>query len=266
MTDLQATARICRGPFNFAAGEMPPPADNWCFIAAGDRTGSNALARMLNLHPDCQILEEAGGLYALMVLFSSDYYAVAGPAGFVRCGCLSARDVRHLCEAWREVRGGGAQIVGDKQLTFWASREATRTVFPGCHIIVTVRHPLDALASTCACPWAAHLAAYSPEQKWEYLQHRCGEFTEAQDDETVAVVRFEDMAQGEVRRGVLAELWKGLGLPVTDELLSAVGDVDFDAPAGTLGKWREDRFAAEVVEFAGTSAVAELLASCGYEA
>lgn len=260
---IEAVARISADTFRFAPGPPAPPADNWCFIASGERTGSNALARMLSLHRDCYIGNELGGPLALMAVFSTQYYAVLGERGFIRHGELAASEVRRLCETWREIRSDGERVVGDKQQNLWSCREAVREVFPGAHIIVTIRHLLDQLASTCACCWGGAIADGSPEDKLTYLQQRHDVAVAALADPAVRVVRFEDLATGDSRAQVCTALWTAFGLPVSGELQRRILSPLLDAPAGTLGRWRDDAYVAAVLAHAPQQ-VEELLQPCGY--
>ena len=259
----EAVAHIHGEPFEFAPGPPPPPGNNWAFIASGERTGSNALAKFLSLHRDCYIGNELGGPLMLMRTFSTQYYAVLGAEGFIRHGHLSAAEVRRLCETWREVRSDGERIVGDKQINLWACREALREVFPGCHIIVTIRHPLDQLASTCAAPWGGPIANGSPEEKLVYLQQRCAVATGSIAAPDLHVVRFEDLAEGEDRLRICEKLWEAFGLPVGGELRRRILFHLLNAPEGTLGKWHKDVHVAAVLEHA-PEAIEELVQSCGY--
>jgi len=256
--DMQA--RIVDGPFQWGEGPEPSPAENWAFIAAGARTGSNALARMLSLHPDCYIGNEEGSTFALMTIFSSGYYAIIGQEGFIRWGPqFSPAQVRQLCETWREICGGGARIVGDKQAALWCYRDEVRRVFPGCHLVTTIRHPLDQLASACA--YNEEIASRSAAGLLDYVCYHADSFAGAQRDETVAVVRFEDLAEGNRRAEVVGDLWRGFGLPVTEELCCRVAAAEFDAPPGAIGRWRTDAHVARVLAAYDVSAQ---LALCGY--
>lgn len=265
MVETKTTARIYGGPFDFAEGPSPPDAANWCFIAAGDRTGSNALARMLSVHPDCCIGEERGGPLALMAIFSSDYYAVIGDAGFVRRKTWAAADVRYLCDAWRQVYAGDATVAGDKQINIWTHRKAVREVFPGCQIIVTIRHPLDALSSLAACHWAHKLINGPDSRIIAYLHQRCQIFQQALADPTMAVVRYESLAVSEQRWPVVKQLWAELGLSISDKQLEQqICATNYDAPGTAIGRWKTDPFVKRIIATIRDEQLHEWLAIAGY--
>ena len=264
---METRAVIEDGPFAFAEGPAPADAGNWAFIGSHSRTGSNLWARLLSLHPDCQIGQEDGGPFALMTLFTTRYFFVEGRDclainASMRAGRVFSRaEVRMMCEAWRSICGGGAAIVGDKQRQLWFCREAVREVFPGCHFITTIRHPLDQLASACA--YNPTISAWSAAQKLSYLQEHCDDFGCAPTEGGVSTVRFEDLGKAKTRVAVLVEQWERMGLKASPQLVRAVGSTRYDAPAGTIGRWRSDRHVAVVMQV-GADRIAASVEAAGY--
>jgi len=266
---METRALITRGPFIFGEGdESPPDAKTWVFIASRSRTGSNCLARILSLHPDCKVGQEDGGPFALMTIFTSHHYFVEGRDGFCISGVkvFSPSEVRQMCETWRSIWAPSKLIVGDKQRQLWFNREAVKQVFPNCHIVTTIRHPLDHLASACA--FNPIIAGWSLEQKSSYFREHCKDFAaalvESSTDLRHQVIRFEDLGQVKSRVTVVEKLWSVLELRSNLTASRSLCEPTYDAPSDTIGRWRTDVHVADLLGSTDSSELQTLLAACGY--
>lgn len=255
-------------------GVPPPSGHNWFFLNGWARTGTEALTRMLSMHPDCHCTFEAGFIETLHAILTAEglstnladdgFYYDAAKAG----APWTFWQFRMMCEQWREARGRAAQVVGDKSYYYWVLRDVLREVFPDCTFVFSHRHPLDQLSSyaTVVAPWLREGADEETllQRQLCYLEQYTAacEIARSEEEDTVCI-RFEDLATFAGRKRIIAGAWDRLSL--SKRSAKQLGILaTLDAPAGAVGRHTTCEVIRRLVAQAPADTVERIISRCGY--
>jgi hypothetical protein len=230
--------------------EPPAPAPDWFFVVNFPRTGSTAVADVLNRHPDVFCGDEQQVMPLLMTVLHSRLMMAPDlweSVRYTKQVPVTPWRIRKLMDAWRACVSD-RPLFGDKgEMYHFRFGPACRSVFPGCRFVLTVRNPLDALSSYVAQPWAAYLHLDPDRDKFfGILRDRARwmlEMNQAWRSEAV-VVEFETLTDREQYVEVFTRVLEHIG---ADPSLH-----DWDAGwarcrhRDAVTRWKQDR---QMLEF-----------------
>lgn len=140
--------------------EVPSDGSDWFFIVNFPRSGGAVAAELLNAHPDIYCGNEQQILPFFMTILGSELFFAPQRWQSVRYSKqidITALNMRHLLDGWRKCLSA-KPIFGDKGEMYYRNfGPACEAAFPGCKFVLTVRHPLDTLASVINQSWGAYL-------------------------------------------------------------------------------------------------------------
>lgn len=237
-----------------AADDLPPEAPDWFFVVNHPRTGSSVTVRLLNLHPEVYCGMEEHILPLFMTVLGSENLIAPYLSHAVRYRkriAITPVHMRHLLEAWRRCVSD-RPVFGDKGDMYYNHfGEACERVFPGCKLILTVRHPLDTLSSYLQQPWNSYLYRLYPEPE-DFLR-----FLQAQAltmlrqnrawRDRAQVIVFEEMSVRESFVETFRRVLRSLG--VDPEAFDWEAGWQQCAHRKATGRWRRDPQIATFLEW-----------------
>lgn len=158
------------GSYSIVDDGLVPDASDWCFAIGPARTGSSALTKVISLHPDAIMyneawlwgfaeqlqtheLTEAVGNVPTKIWLLLQELGNRDQDGFGYIGYnepvpdLPASVVRRFMDGVRDAFYPDVQMFGDKRNVYRYVLEDVNNVFPNCKLIYTDRDDWDSIAS-----------------------------------------------------------------------------------------------------------------------
>jgi len=204
------------GPWELEPGEPAAPGGDWFFMVSFPRTGSTVASLILNLHPDIYCGQEQMVLPLFMTVLHSRLLLAPDMWYSVRYSKqipVTAANVRALMDAWRGCVSA-KRIFGDKGVMYHQHfGAACSAVFPGCKLVLTVRHPLDTLSSYIQQPWAAFMRNDPQRTFVEHIRSRAYELLTGNTTwrEQAEVIDFEQLGSEAGFRSTFSRIFAHLG-------------------------------------------------------
>lgn len=201
---------------------------NYLFVAGCPRSGTTAITRLLNLHPDIVIgLERYKSLYGKMRDILPDMLSEEGffnfQPGETNFAPSSNREAARFYEVAKE-KFPGAKLLGDKYPQFFRFYGKVFERFPEARFVFIVRDPVAVAQSwqrraDDSSSWPQKNDARRSVAYWNdalaytlaYAQIREGAFV---------FVEFEELFRS--KQKALAELFQRLGVDISDSVLDRV--------------------------------------------
>lgn len=204
--------------FDGAEAGEPLPAQDWFFVVNFPRTGSTAVAEVLSQHREIYCGDEQQVMPLLMTVLHSRLLMAPDlweSVRYTKQVPVTPWGVRKLMDAWRSCVSD-RPFFGDKgEMYHYRFGPACRAVFPGCRFVLTVRNPLDTLASYITQPWAAYLTLDPrPEAYFRILRHRARwmlVMNQSWRSDGAAIVEFESLIDRDRYTEVFTRVLQHLG-------------------------------------------------------
>jgi hypothetical protein len=233
-----------RQPWQFDADDEAPPAPDWFFVVNHPRTGSSVVHDLLNAHPMVYCGYEHHVLPLFMTLLGSQLFMSQRLWKAVRYQKrvqITPRHMRHLLDAWRRCVSD-RPLFGDKGEMYLAEfGPACEKVFPGCKLLLTVRHPLDTLSSYLRQSWGGYMfLGNDPRALNRNLRVRAYRMLAGNRAwrDKARVIEFERMATRDGFTAVFGAALEHLGAPAADFDWETAWARCKHAPA--VGRWEKD--------------------------
>jgi hypothetical protein len=234
-------------------GEPPPDGSDWFFLVNFPRTGSTVGAEILSAHPDIHCGNEEHVLPLFMTVLGSKLFMAPDLHESVRYTKqieISPRNMRHLLDGWRKCVSD-KPIFGDKgEMYFSHFGNACADVFPNCRFVLTVRNPLDTLASYINQDWAYYLNMSG--DRIQFFRNILGKATDMLEYNTrwrdkAEVIEFERLTTKEEFVETYARVFEHLGADPERYNWDQGWNRCRHKPA--IGRWKQDPVIGEFMDW-----------------